>query len=54
MAPPPMRGGGATARMDQTVVLVGLSHLVPDIGGKLCQYQGMGGVVGEEITGQVV
>ena len=36
------------------MVLVGLSHLVPDIGGKLCQYQGMGSIVGEEIAGQVV
>ena len=36
------------------MVLAGFSHLVPDIGGKLCQYQRMGSIVGEEITGQVI
>ena len=36
------------------MVLVGFAHLVPDIGGKLCQYQWMGSIVGKEIAGQVV
>ena len=39
------RYGSQHPEADRAVVLVGLSHLVPDIGGKLCQYQGMGSIV---------